>query len=97
MTDFSSLQKDVIKFNRKTDTHGWIQWKGTEVCIDIICRKCNHHTHFDGYSMYYIQCPYCKTVYEANGHIELIEVSNITKAFIKIAEKDPFEEESDKI
>lgn len=52
---------------------GWIQWKNTDVCIDIHC-ECGKQSHYDGGFMYGIQCPYCKREYFANGYIQLIEV-----------------------
>lgn len=55
--------------------HGWIQWKGTDVCIDIHC-ECGELSHFDGEFMYVIQCPSCKRKYFANGHIQLIEIDD---------------------
>ncbi len=53
--------------------HGWIQWKGTDVCMDVYC-KCGHHSHIDADFAYRVKCPKCGTVYECNGHIELIEL-----------------------
>lgn len=53
--------------------HGWVQWKGTDVCCDIRC-TCGHLGHYDGDFMYYVRCPACKRVYYCNGHIQLIEV-----------------------
>ena len=70
----SYLGKEEIKFNRRKDPHGWIQWKGTDVCIDIHC-KCGELSHYDGDFMYFIQCPYCNKIYEANGFIKLHEIS----------------------
>ena len=64
----------TIKFTPGIDPHGWIQWKGTDVCIDIHC-TCGELSHFDGDFMYYIECPNCGKVYEANSHIELIHVT----------------------
>jgi len=55
--------------------HGSIQWKGTEVCMDINC-ICGHQSHIDAEFLYYVQCPECKKVYSLNGHIELIEITN---------------------
>lgn len=52
---------------------GWIQWKGTNVCMDVYC-KCGCHSHIDADFAYYFECPKCKTVYMLNGHIELIEI-----------------------
>ena len=53
--------------------HGWIQWKGTAVCMDIHC-KCGQHSHIDAEFAYHVKCPACGTVYLCNGHIELIEM-----------------------
>ncbi len=53
--------------------HGWIQWKGTDVCMDVHC-KCGELTHIDGDFVYSVKCPACGTSYHCNGHIELIEL-----------------------
>lgn len=58
-------------------TYGWIQFKGTDICIDIHC-ECGYHSHFDGYFMYYIRCPRCKLVWEANGHIQFHKSPEVT-------------------
>jgi len=55
--------------------HGWVQWKGTDVCMDYHC-KCGAHAHLDSWFAYYVKCPECGTIYFCNGHIELIEVTN---------------------
>jgi phage FluMu protein Com len=57
----------------KDQPHGWIQWKGTDVCMDVYC-KCGEHFHIDADFAYHVKCPECKTVYFCNGHIELIEL-----------------------
>ena len=51
--------------------HGWIQWKGTDVCMDIYCH-CGYHSHIDAEFAYHVKCPKCGRVYFCNGHIELI-------------------------
>ena len=52
---------------------GWIQWKGTNVCVDIEC-VCGGSFHFDGDFMYHVLCPKCERVYECDGHIKLHEL-----------------------
>ena len=37
----------------------FIQWKGTDVCLDFHCYKCNTFAHFDGDFAYYLVCPIC--------------------------------------
>ncbi len=34
--------------------HGFIQWKGTDICMDVYC-KCGNQSHIDGYCAYYIK------------------------------------------
>jgi len=51
--------------------HGWIQWKGTTVCVDLNC-SCGGDWHIDDEFMYYVRCPTCKTVYYVSGYIELV-------------------------
>jgi hypothetical protein len=57
----------------KEETHGWIQWKGTDVCMDFNC-QCGFGGHIDADFVYHIRCPQCDKVYFCNGHIEMIEI-----------------------
>lgn len=49
------------KDDRKPST--FIQWKGTDVCMDFYC-ECGAHCHFDGDFAYTVKCPHCETIYE---------------------------------
>lgn len=40
----------------------FIQWKGTDVCIDLYCPKCGRHNHFDGFFAHYVRCAGCRAV-----------------------------------
>ena len=62
--------------------HGWIQWKGTGVCMDVHC-KCGKHSHVDAEFAYSVQCPHCGTIYKCNGHIELIELEYIPDLIVE--------------
>ncbi|WP_220456006.1 hypothetical protein [Vibrio rotiferianus] len=55
--------------------HAWIQWKGTDVCMDVHC-KCGAHCHVDAIAAYQVKCPECGTIYACASHIELIEVES---------------------
>lgn len=48
--------------------HAFIQWKGTDVCMDFHC-ECGAQCHFDGYFAYTVKCPHCSTVWEMPHHI----------------------------
>ena len=65
--------------------HGWVQWKGTAVCMDIYC-KCGFHSHIDADFAYNVQCPECDTVYMCNGHIELIELEEVPKTCVEVGD-----------
>lgn len=62
------------KDNPQTESHGWIQWKGTDVCMDIHC-KCGHFGHFDGDFFYNYVCPECGTHYAVGQNVKLIKLS----------------------
>ena len=55
---------EALKIGKKykDHPHGWIQWKGTDVCMDIYC-KCGYHSHIDAEFAYHVECPICHTVY----------------------------------
>lgn len=71
--------------------NGWIQWKGTDVCMDVYC-SCGYHSHIDASFAYYVRCPKCKRVYFMNGHIELIEIKELPDEGV-IAEDTDFIDE----
>lgn len=41
----------------------FIQWKGTDVCMDFQC-ECGENSHFDGDFAYAVKCPKCLTVWQ---------------------------------
>lgn len=55
-----------------TDAKTFIQWKGTDVCIDFYC-DCGRHTHFDGYFAYSVRCP-CGQIYELGTRVRVRKV-----------------------
>jgi len=59
-----------LKSGNKTIPFGWVQWKGTDVCLDIHC-ECGERTHYDGDFCYHIRCGNCGLIYECDGHIKL--------------------------
>lgn len=65
---------DRQKLPAEGEPHCWIQWKGTDVCMDFHC-VCGAQGHFDGDFAYYLKCSKCERVYMTNGHIELVELT----------------------
>ncbi len=47
----------------REETNAFIQWKGTDVCLDFRC-ECGGTCHFDGYFAYTIECPHCARLWE---------------------------------
>lgn len=70
--------------NPETPAYGWIQWKGTDVCIDLHC-TCGTHGHFDGDFMYSVQCNECGRKYAVGCNVKLIPLD--TEELIKANEE----------
>ncbi len=65
----------------------WIQWKGTDVCMDFHC-ECGFMGHIDGSFTYIVECPKCHSVYSCNGHIELIKLEEKPDGNIHVVNDD---------
>ena len=66
MTTFKGNPRTMSSFDLNGTTqhpHAFIQWKGTDVCMDFWC-ECGAHCHFDGDFAYTVKCPHCSTVWE---------------------------------
>lgn len=53
--------------------YGGIQWKGTNVCIDIHC-TCGAHLHADEEFLYHVRCGKCKKLWHVSGYVKLLPV-----------------------
>lgn len=42
----------------------FIQWKGTDLCMDFCCPACGHDDHIDGFFVYEIKCANCGAIWE---------------------------------
>lgn len=56
-----------------TDAETFIQWKGTEVCMDLHC-PCGVHTHYDAEFAYRIRCAGCQAVYELGTQVKAVRL-----------------------
>lgn len=59
----------------------FIQWKGTNLCMDLRC-TCGTHSHYDGYYMYYIRCADCGQVYMLGSRITCVPVTHDERAWL---------------
>lgn len=69
----SNLARDNARL-KNDEPHGWIQWKGTDVCIDLHC-SCGYLGHYDGEFFYYYECPNCKKKYSVGSNVILHALS----------------------
>jgi hypothetical protein len=46
-----------------TEPSVFIQWKGTDVCMDFYC-DCGAQGHFDGDFAYAVKCQHCNQIWE---------------------------------
>ncbi len=58
----------------KPKASNFIQWKGTDVCMDFKC-ECGAHLHIDGMFGYYIKCSHCETVYKLGSSVSIEKCS----------------------
>ena len=78
--------KEVFQIEHKPPIpHAFIQWKGTDVCMDYFC-ICGSAYHYDGDFAYQVQCDECGRVYGVGSHVELIEIIDKNIEFIKTGE-----------
>lgn len=50
----------------------FVQWKGTDVCVDLHC-TCGRSPHFDGYFLYAWRCA-CGLVWKMDDRVEMTEM-----------------------
>jgi len=62
-----------------SDASMFLQWKGTDVCLDFDCR-CGASGHLDGYFAYAVRCTACGTVYELGTQViaKAVDADKIT-------------------
>jgi len=51
-----------------SDAEMFIQWKGTDLCMDFSC-PCGGGGHFDGYFAYHVRCLDCGQVYRMGTQV----------------------------
>ncbi|MGN6561819.1 MAG: hypothetical protein ACTHMU_04095 [Thermomicrobiales bacterium] len=81
-----SVPNDWPSLERNKDRqppYGWIQWKGTDVCMDVHC-ICGNPLHVDADFCYHIRCAYCGQVYECSGYIDLIPLNHCPENTITV-------------
>jgi len=79
VVDAMTDKKSPYEYQREVDpypengTHTFVQWQGTNVCMDFHC-KCGMHMHFDTDFLFFVQCCGCNTKYIMSSYVRAIEV-----------------------
>jgi hypothetical protein len=60
--------------HQNAESGGWIQWKGTKVCMDVRC-KCGWGGHVDAEFFYFMRCPACKQLFAVGQNVKLIALN----------------------
>ena len=55
--------------------HTFIQWKGTNVCMDIWGPECKERMHADTDFFYAFICPSCGATYRVGTEVALLKVT----------------------
>lgn len=71
-----SLESPIVQFNINEDAHGSMQWKGSDIYLDLHC-DCGHTSNIKGDAVFFVKCPACNTIFELNGFIQLIKRPDI--------------------
>ncbi len=80
MTDriVTEWPKQAVKFDSEVPEEGqggaWIQWKGTNVCMDVHCR-CGAHGHVDDEFTYFYRCAACKETFVVGAVVRLYPIA----------------------
>ena len=69
-----------------TSKEAFIQWKGTDVCMDLHCPKCGYHNHYDGMFAYVVKCAKCNALWEMSCFVtfkpaERTDIAPLTCAY----------------
>lgn len=74
---YSEVYEKLYGFEKEIqDAHpfGWIQYKGSNICVDIHC-DCGELSHYDGDFAYAVRCPYCQKQWVLGQTVRLVELS----------------------
>lgn len=76
----SDERRDVFRVCKEADAevragpHAWIQWKGTNVCMDVRC-SCGELTHVDADFAYVVRCGDCGRLWAMCQNVRMIEIT----------------------
>ena len=78
---------DAFSFSKVPDPHAFVQWKGTDVCMDFHC-DCGAHCHFDGMFAYAVKCQHCGAEWEMPFNLFPRRKPASSQALVQLLEPD---------
>ena len=66
-------ERGIYDRDERDTPQGKIQWKGTNVCMDVWC-ACGTHSHIDAYYAHMFRCWRCGKTYFVSPYVNLYEV-----------------------
>lgn len=66
-------QSDWSTPHQDTEAQTFIQWKNTDVCMELYC-PCGNGPHVDGYLAYFVRCS-CGKIYQLGYQVQTRVVS----------------------
>lgn len=69
----------------------FIQWKGTDVCLDFHC-PCGHHSHWDCDFLYSLRCPKCRKIWRLGSAVQAVEVSEAEQTVLGCLKEQDLED-----
>lgn len=80
--NYSEFHDQVYESDKAPTPYGWIQWKGTDVCMDVHC-VCGEAAHVDAEFAYIFHCKACDRMFAVGQTVRLIELNEEQSEFIK--------------
>ena len=85
MIDYHDFHSQVYSQDShlpKGNGYGWVQWKGTNVCMDIHC-GCGYHGHVDADFFYFYRCPKCSKLFAVGQVVNMIALTPEQVEFVE--------------
>lgn len=85
-----NLSEANTLFTKHNTNDAFIQWKGTDVCMDFRC-NCGWHNHYDAYFAYEVECFQCGEVYAPSCNVEMIRLLDHSSMPVQSREAEELE------
>jgi len=77
-----AMWKRLIAADEMNNPRAWIQWKGTNVCMDVHC-ECGARGHVDDDFTYFYRCWNCNTLWSVGQNVRLHKLTTAEAADVR--------------